>query len=343
MEYKSEITAIWQVVERQYGRVDQSFNLPELREVLNSLNLDIPERTLRRRLLLWVGEGRLARTGKKRGTRYQVISPEPTQVLGFLQAIDPSRRNALLSLIRDRWTHASTAIEGNTLSLGDTHAILELGLTISGKPLREHQEVLGHARAIDLLYRMVTHPVSVQNVLDLHKAVQHEILVDTLAPLGAWKVEPNYTSSVTSSGEQVIIEYAAPDNVPSLMDAFVRAINRWDLSAIDPASAPACYARLHLAFVYIHPFADGNGRMARLVSNLPLLKAGLPPLLIDQDRRRKYIALLADYQSRLDPPNSESVKDLGLWPEDKLVVPFEMFCASCYQDTLQIIYPEKGQ
>ena len=62
-----------------------------------------------------------------------------------------SRRIALLAQLRDLWTHYSTAVEGNTLTLGDTHFVLEQGLTISKKPIKDHQEVIGHARAIDIL------------------------------------------------------------------------------------------------------------------------------------------------------------------------------------------------
>ncbi|MDD2455846.1 MAG: hypothetical protein PHG96_08465 [Kiritimatiellae bacterium] len=70
------------------------------------------------------------------------------------------------------WTHDSTAIEGNTLTLGDTVKVLELGLTISGKSLREHQEVYGHDRAIDLVYRMLRQPIiTEEDLFALHRAV----------------------------------------------------------------------------------------------------------------------------------------------------------------------------
>ena len=70
----------------------------------------------------------------------------------FLQNLDNDIRDALLIQLRNLWTHTSTAIEGNTLTLGETAFVLEEGLTISGKPLKDHEEVVGHARAIDLIY-----------------------------------------------------------------------------------------------------------------------------------------------------------------------------------------------
>lgn len=73
----------------------------------------------------------------------------------FLKDLDKDIRDALLIQLRNLWTHSSTAIEGNTLTLGETAFVLEEGLTVSGKPLKDHQEVVGHARAIDLVYGLI--------------------------------------------------------------------------------------------------------------------------------------------------------------------------------------------
>ena len=70
----------------------------------------------------------------------------------LLKDLDRDLKKALLVQLRNLWTHTSTAMEGNTLSLGETAFVLEEGLTIAGKPLKDHQEVVGHARAIDLVY-----------------------------------------------------------------------------------------------------------------------------------------------------------------------------------------------
>ncbi|BBO79963.1 hypothetical protein [Desulfosarcina ovata] len=73
-------------------------------------------------------------------------------MLYFLTNLDPDLKKALIAQLRNLWTHTSTAIEGNTLTIGETAFVLEEGLTIAGKPLKDHQEVVGHARAIDLVY-----------------------------------------------------------------------------------------------------------------------------------------------------------------------------------------------
>ncbi len=73
----------------------------------------------------------------------------------FLDGLNSELKNVLLTQLRNLWTHTSTAIEGNTLTLAETAFVLEEGLTVSGKPLKDHEEVVGHAKAIDLIYQLV--------------------------------------------------------------------------------------------------------------------------------------------------------------------------------------------
>ena len=121
----------------------------------------------------------------------------------FLKGLDKDIQQTLLNQLRDLWTHTSTAIEGNSLSLGDTKFILEEGLTVSGKPIKDHQEVIGHAKAIELVYSMIGRDITDNDFFDLHKAIQTEKISDIYKPFGAWKVEPNGTYSVDEYGNQV--------------------------------------------------------------------------------------------------------------------------------------------
>lgn len=119
-------------------------------------------------------------------------------MVDFLHNLDSDLRAAVLTQIRNLWTHSSTAIEGNTLSLGETAFVLEEGLTVSGKPLKDHQEVVGHARAIDLLYDYLREGkvLSESDLFALYKAVQTEVITDFYKPVGAWKKEPNSTAGM---------------------------------------------------------------------------------------------------------------------------------------------------
>ena len=107
-------------------------------------------------------------------------------MLTFLANLDPDLQKALMTQLRNLWTHTSTAIEGNTLTLGETAFVLEEGLTIAGKPLKDHEEVVGHARAIDLVYDLVKEgrELSEPDLFALHKAVQTEVIVDVYKPVG---------------------------------------------------------------------------------------------------------------------------------------------------------------
>ena len=219
-------------------------------------------------------------------------------MLTFLKNLDQDLRKAVLIQLRNLWTHTSTAIEGNTLTLGETAFVLEEGLTISGKPLKDHQEVVGHARAIDLIYDCIEKGAtfSENDLFALHKAVQTEVIVDVYKPVGRWKNEPNSSVGVVD-GKQVIFEYGVVADIPQLMKSWFALFRDFDqtISEGDTAQALTAYVQLHVSFVRIHPFFDGNGRMARLIANIPVLKSGLPPIIIPRERRKEYIDTLAAY------------------------------------------------
>ena len=255
--------------------------------------------------------------------------------LRFLAGLDADLRQSLLSQIRDAWTHNSTALEGNSLSLGDTKFVIEEGLTVAGKPIKDHEEVIGHAGAITQIYDLLGRDVTADDLFALHRSVQAERAADIYKPLGSWKVEPNGTYSVDESGAQVFVEYAAPEDVPALIADVIDGINTTNPQPVDVRDAAPAYARIHAGFVSIHPFWDGNGRLARLIANIPLLNAGLSPLVIPKEERRVYIHTLARYQRRLGRITPET----GVWPDPSELEPFADFCRRCYATTRRLVDP----
>ena len=312
-----------------------------LADIAEKINHEVSTRTLRRWLADWEANNQVKRSGAGPSTTYQAIRDprktvttlSATDSFAFLTALDPDLRTALLNQIRDLWTHSSTALEGNTLSLGDTHFILEEGLTVSGKPIKDHQEVRGHARAIELLYECIANPLTDDVVFSLHRAVQTEHLDDIYKPIGAWKVEANGTHIVGPDNKQVFIEYALPLFVPKLMAEVLETINANRVEAVTLDNAAEIYAKIHMGIAHIHPFYDGNGRIARLLANIPLLKGGLPPLVIPQDYRRTYIETLSKYQLSIGQLSSTS----GVWPDPESLTEFEAFCGACYQSTRELV------
>jgi hypothetical protein len=148
--------------------------------------------------------------------------------------------------------------------------------------------------------------------------------LDTQCPVGAWKNSPNGTQAVDAGGRIRFIEYATPAEVPTLMQAWLEDLNR-ALSTWTIQNAAARYADLHLAFVRVHPFCDGNGRMARLLANLPLVRAGLPPIVIPRDRRAEYLRLLSTYDLAIGPAKA----GVPILPTEGDTALFRAFCAEC--------------
>ncbi|RJP80278.1 MAG: Fic family protein [Desulfobacteraceae bacterium] len=257
-------------------------------------------------------------------------------MLDFLKDLDNDLKKALLIQLRNLWTHTSTAIEGNTLTLGETAFVLEEGLTIAGKPLKDHQEVVGHARAIDLVYACLEQgrTLTEADLFALHKAVQTEVVVDFYQPVGGWKNEPNSTVGVVD-GKQVIFDYAPPADVPTLMRDWFRLFAETcrETAPGDWRQALNAYVCLHITFVRIHPFCDGNGRLARLVANFPVLKAGLPPIIIPREERKAYIDTLSAYHHTVGQIRAGD----SLLPEAGNLELFTDFCKKASQTSIDLL------
>jgi len=257
-------------------------------------------------------------------------------MLSFLKNLDQDLQHALLVQLRNLWTHTSTAIEGNTLTLGETAFVLEEGLTVAGKPLKDHEEVVGHARAVDLVYELLKNesPFGEEELFRLHKAVQTQAVIDVYKPVGAWKKEHNSTVGVVDE-KQFVFEYAPPNDVPSLMkiwfELFHEAVQ--GVKESDRTRALEAYVNLHVSFVRIHPFFDGNGRLARLIANIPVLKSGLPPVIIPKEQRKAYIEVLSEYHYSV----GQIKKGGELLPDQNGLKPFIAFCEQAWKTSLSLV------
>ncbi len=251
----------------------------------------------------------------------------------FYEGLAPDIRDQLVKQIAAVWTHDSTAIEGNTLTLGETVKVLELGLTINGKPLRDHQEVYGHARAIEIVYRMIRQArITEEDLFALHRSVMDKSAMDFLNPVGDWKQDFNGTTGV-ANGQSVYMEYASPLDVPVLMKRWLKEFNKTLEGATSPVKAITRYVRAHMGFVRIHPFFDGNGRVARLVANLPVLRGGYPPIVIPRERRGDYIDLLWDYQNAV----GKIQRDSPLVPEHPAIDRFVALLTNEWRHTVALV------
>ena len=258
-----------------------------------------------------------------------------TLKMKFLENLDEDIKRSLLAQLRNLWTYSSTNIEGNSLTLRETAYVIEEGLTISGKPLKDHEEVVGHARAIEIIYQLISRQSNITeaDLFTLHKAVQTEKISDIYNPIGAWKLQPNGTYAVNDKEQQVYIEYATPEDTANIMNDWLGLLHKYSSQALALKDAINAYVELHVSFVRIHPFFDGNGRIARLVSNIPIIKSGYPPILIPNTKRRDYIQFLAQYELLVGQPRVNE----ELLPKKEQLTEFKNFCAEAWKQTLELV------
>jgi Fic family protein len=204
-------------------------------------------------------------------------------------------QKTLQNRLKVEWTYTSNAIEGNTISLGDTAFIIEYGLTVKGKSIKEHNEVVGHARAIDIVYELLEKNVLEQDdIFKLHKAVQTDMIIDIECPIGKYKVVEN-GRYVNINGKSEYKRYPHPNDIKHLMNLWFNEFKDISNQNLSLEQSIYKYTRSHIAFTSIHPFFDGNGRLARLISNIYMLKNGYLPLIISNENRQEYIQLLSTY------------------------------------------------
>ncbi len=191
--------------------------------------------------------------------------------------------NSLLLLIKEYYkiglTYTSNALEGNSLTETETKIIIEEGITIGGKPLKDHFEVIGHAEAFDFLFTLSNHKVITENnIKQLHKLIYFRI-----DEKNAGQYRKN---KAIITGSQYPLP--KPEELDILMKSLISKMNQ-----IRKEKHPVEFVALfHKEFVFIHPFIDGNGRVSRLLMNLILLQEGYNIVMIPPITRQEYITAL---------------------------------------------------
>lgn len=178
-------------------------------------------------------------------------------------------------------TYTSNALEGNTLDLAETKVVIEDGLTISGKPIKDHLEAIGHADAFNELAKLAKGDlITEENIKCLHRLFYIKLDSENA---GIYRKKP-----VIVTGAD--FNFPLPDELESKMQDFISS-----LPAMKEKLHPVEFAAMvHALFVNIHPFIDGNGRVARLLMNLVLLQAEYNITVIPPVVRADYIRALQD-------------------------------------------------
>lgn len=180
-------------------------------------------------------------------------------------------------------TYTSNAIEGSTLTAIETTLVIEKGITIGGKPLKDHLAAVDHFEALHYVRALgrQPEPITEFDIRNLHRLV---MLRSSPEIAGRYADQGRFV--LTDAGQH---SFPSPAEIPALMGDFAQWLRG---AAASPESAFMAHQRL----VDIHPFNDGNGRTARLLMNLLLLRAGYPPIAIRPEDRIAYLNALQQAQ-----------------------------------------------
>jgi Fic family protein len=202
-----------------------------------------------------------------------------------LNKLTLKQREELFRQLRISITHHSNAIEGTTLSFGETKELLEHGNTAGDKPLHEQLVILGFAKAYDVIVREATNKENIINssfIKDIHAIMFEDVLQVApqyiSKPIGAYRLDERYIKGVD-------IQLSLPNKISNdIENLFYRfKSNNMNLQNI---------AEFHILFERIHPFADGNGRVGRLLMAYQAIQNNIVPPLIKNESRDKYLKAL---------------------------------------------------
>lgn len=203
--------------------------------------------------------------------------------LNDLRPLPQSALKKIQDHFRIEMTYNSNAIEGNSLTLKETFLVINEGITVKGKPLKDHLEARDHYLTLNYLYDLVEngkhHTISEHLIRSMHQLIMQETDKEWA---GVYR-----NANVIISGA----DYIPPDalEVAHKMKELIDWIkgNKGNLHIIELA------ALLHHKLVYIHPFFDGNGRTSRIIMNLLLMQYGFPLVIILKNDRKKYYNVLS--------------------------------------------------
>ncbi len=204
-----------------------------------------------------------------------------------LNELSLKQREELFRQLRISITHHSNAMEGTTLSYGETKELLELGHTAGHKPLGEQLVILGFAKAYDVIVREASNKENVIDssfIKDIHTIMFEDALKVSpqyvSKPIGAYRLDERYIKGVDI---KLSLPHMISNDIENLLYRY--SSNNMDLLDI---------AQFHILFEQIHPFADGNGRVGRLITAYQAIQNNIIPPLIENEQRNEYLKAIKD-------------------------------------------------
>ena len=209
---------------------------------------------------------------------WEIIDAKKAE-LDKLRPFPPHTLKNLQEKLTLEWTYNSNAIEGNTLTLKETKVVLE-GITVGGKSVKEHLEAINHRQAIQYLQEILQKKENIneEQIKKIHTLILKKIDSDKA---GTYRTENIF---ITGAKHTPPAHHLVADQMKEFTQKYK---TQWQ--NLHPAERSAL---LHIEFVKIHPFIDGNGRTARLLQNFELMKEGFPPIIIKKEQRLPYYEAL---------------------------------------------------
>ncbi len=234
--------------------------------------------------------------------------------LDGLRPIDAEQEKRIMQKFRLDWNYHSNHLEGNSLTYGETKALILFGITAQGKPLKDHFEMTGHDEAVKWVEEVLHNerPLTETFIRELHTLLLKEpYQIDAITPdgvptkkwvkVGEYKSTPNHVK--TSTGE--IFRFSTPEETPAKMNDLID----WYRAEMDkPEIDPILLAtEFHYRFIRIHPFDDGNGRTVRILMNFILMQYGYPPTIIKAEDKINYFSALQQADAGIPDPFVEYI------------------------------------
>lgn len=250
-----------------------------------------------------------------------------------LRPLDATTLGRIEQKFRLDWNYHSNAIEGNSLNFGETKSFLLHGITAAGKPLKDHLDLRGHNNAILALQDIIKEerPITENFIRELHKVILVEdsynsaitpegLPIKKKVKVGAYKSSNNHVE--TATGE--IFYFATVEQTPAKMHDLIQ----WLREHKEQENPVVLAARFHYKFIRIHPFDDGNGRLARILMNFILMRAGFPPIVIKTKEKEAYFRALRQ-------ADGDNVEAFEQYVAEQLVASLELYLKGAKGESIE--------
>lgn len=293
---------------------EQQSELSAIRKHFNSLLL----KTMENKDILQILEKIYPNTQNLEQLKEQLTDLKAS--IDSFRPLNQDQLHNLNSALDMEYTYESNRIEGNTLTLAETELVINKGITIGGKPMQDHQEAVNHHEAVQFIREIANNDVDFDEKVLLHI---HSIVLSGIDRQNAG----NYRSvRVRLVGSRHVCPN--PIKIPSLMQEYFEYYenNKDSLHPVELAS------NMHEKLVSIHPFIDGNGRTARLVMNLILLRNGYPITVINSENNKRQDYYHALEKSQIEQDNLPFQLLISDYVKQWLFNYLEMFAGNINED-----------